>query len=278
MALSSQESGQVAQAGAWDLASDGYKMLKDWTLTYGKHGLEQIKLQPGARLLEVACGPGLLAMHAAQELQASVHAIDFSPAMVSALKENMKGAGTHLDITACVMDGTALDYPDACFDAIASVFGVFLFPQDKRGLAEMYRVTRPGGACVVVSWAQWPRTPGGPWLALMERDFPEGLPLPEMAGVRAMQTTEGMITSLGAAGFKDVCASEYSASMEMADPLQYMKPMEHNPFFQEIKPRFSEERWQAMFEAMPSFLREKYAQDDGKIVLSATAIIGVGHR
>ena len=42
------------------------------------------------------------------------------------------------------MDGEALDFPAASFDAALSVFGVILFPDAARGLAEMRRVVRPG--------------------------------------------------------------------------------------------------------------------------------------
>jgi SAM-dependent methyltransferase len=43
------------------------------------------------------------------------------------------------------MDGQALDLPDAAFDAVFSIFGVIMFPDWRKGLAEMARVTRPGG-------------------------------------------------------------------------------------------------------------------------------------
>ncbi len=48
------------------------------------------------------------------------------------------------NVDARVMDGQALALPDAGFDAVFSIFGVILFPDWRKGLAEMARVTRPG--------------------------------------------------------------------------------------------------------------------------------------
>ena len=52
------------------------------------------------------------------------------------------------------MDGQALQFDDATFDAALSVLGVILFPDAARGLAEMRRVVRPGGWVSVVTWTQ----------------------------------------------------------------------------------------------------------------------------
>jgi SAM-dependent methyltransferase len=52
------------------------------------------------------------------------------------------------------MDGQALQFKDATFDAALSVLGIILFPDAARGLAEMRRVVRPGGWVSVVTWTQ----------------------------------------------------------------------------------------------------------------------------
>jgi ubiquinone/menaquinone biosynthesis C-methylase UbiE len=52
------------------------------------------------------------------------------------------------------MDGQALQFNNATFDAALSVLGIILFPDAERGLAEMRRVVRPGGWVSVVTWTQ----------------------------------------------------------------------------------------------------------------------------
>ena len=76
-------------------------------------------------------------------------ATDFSPGMVACV-----AAAGLPNVETRVMDGQALDLPDASFDAAFSIFGVIMFPDWRKGLAEMRRVTRPGGYGVVapVGW------------------------------------------------------------------------------------------------------------------------------
>src|SRR3546814_13231114 len=58
------------------------------------------------------------------------------------------------NVEARVMDGQALALEDASFDAVFSIFGVIMFPDWRKGLAEMARVTRPGGQGVIVTWRE----------------------------------------------------------------------------------------------------------------------------
>jgi SAM-dependent methyltransferase len=59
-----------------------------------------------------------------------------------------------LGVDARVMDGHALDFPDAAFDAALSIFGVILFPDAAKALAEMRRVVKPCGRIALVTWTQ----------------------------------------------------------------------------------------------------------------------------
>jgi SAM-dependent methyltransferase len=57
------------------------------------------------------------------------------------------------DVETAVMDGMDLELPDDTFDVAASLFGLMFFPDHMRGLAELFRVTKPGGQAVVTTWA-----------------------------------------------------------------------------------------------------------------------------
>ncbi len=74
-------------------------------------------------------------------------ATDFSPGMVARI-----AAANLPNVEACVMDGQALTLEDLRFDAVFSIFGVIMFPDWRKGLSEMVRVTRPGGHGVITTW------------------------------------------------------------------------------------------------------------------------------
>jgi len=132
-------------ADFWDGTADQYiASAEPFTAQYCRDAVALAAIEPGMTLLDVATGPGALALAAAQA-GAMVTAIDFSQAMIDRLGERI----SDLPITAIQMDGQALDLPDAAFDRAASVFGVPLFSDWRAGLREMARVLKPVGRAVV---------------------------------------------------------------------------------------------------------------------------------
>jgi SAM-dependent methyltransferase len=103
---------------------------------YGARLVDLAGVASGMRVLDVAAGKGSSA-RPAQALGAQVLAGDLTPEMVDVLR------GHGLD--ARVMDGEALDVPDASFDRVLCGFGLFFFPHPERGAAEFRRVLKPGG-------------------------------------------------------------------------------------------------------------------------------------
>ncbi|OAP34557.1 ubiquinone biosynthesis protein UbiE [Sinorhizobium glycinis] len=131
----------------WDTAARHYeKSAHPFTARYAEAALARVPLTSEARVLDVAAGTGALALAAART-GAQVLATDFSPGMVTRI-----AAARLPNVEARVMDGQKLDLPDAGFDAVFSIFGVIMFPDWRKGLAEMARVTRPGGYGVVATW------------------------------------------------------------------------------------------------------------------------------
>jgi SAM-dependent methyltransferase len=126
-------------------------VFEPFTLQFADAAIAMLRLAPGQSVLDVGAGcrgAGLALTR--QGLR--VTAIDASPGMVERI--SARAAERGLAIEARAMDGQALQFADASFDAALSVLGVVLFPDARRGLCEMRRVVRPGGPVAVVTWTQ----------------------------------------------------------------------------------------------------------------------------
>jgi SAM-dependent methyltransferase len=116
------------------------------TGAYAEALLNAAGAAPGMRLLDVACGPGLVAA-AAVARGCAVEGVDFSAAMLGLARARVPKGVFH------EADAEALPLPDASFDAVVSNFGLHHFPFPARALAEIRRVLRPGGTFAATVWA-----------------------------------------------------------------------------------------------------------------------------
>ncbi|MBW3601184.1 MAG: methyltransferase domain-containing protein [Actinobacteria bacterium] len=140
---------------AWDrIAPDFDEFATPLALPLGEDALRRAGLRPGMRFSDVAAGSGALSLPAAR-LGAQVVATDIAPTMVALLEARARDEGL-ANLRARVMDGQALELDDDSFDVSGSQNGVSLFPDLKRGLREMVRVTRPGGRVLVVAFGPPP--------------------------------------------------------------------------------------------------------------------------
>src|SRR5215203_6812130 len=115
--------------------------------------IKRLNLQPGMRVLDVACGTGNLALPAARA-GATVTGVDIAPNLVEQARENAQREG--LNIQFDEGDAEALSYDDASFDAVVTMFGAMFAPRPDVTAAELKRVCRPGGFIAMANW-----TPSG---------------------------------------------------------------------------------------------------------------------
>ena len=124
--------------------------------------VEALALPPRARVLDLATGTGDLALLiAARHPDAEVLGIDPSPGMLAVARRKIAAAGREAQIQLLQGDAERLELADASLAGVSIAFGIRNVPDRLRALAEMARVTRPGGRIVILELAEPRRGPLG---------------------------------------------------------------------------------------------------------------------
>ena len=181
--------------------------------------LRRAELKPGARVLDVACGTGVVTRAAAEQVgpTGSVTGIDIAPDMIAVAKTIPAGGAP---ITWEEADAASLPLPGAFSDVGLCQMGL-MFMEDQAGaLGELHRVLRPGGRVVI-------NTPGRiqPLFSAMERAIAQNLDPALGAFVSAvfsMHDPSVLAKGLHRAGFADVESKEYTATFDLPGPAEFL--------------------------------------------------------
>jgi SAM-dependent methyltransferase len=111
--------------------------------------LDAARVGAGQHVLDLACGPGILAAAAVGRGALPV-GLDFSSAMIA------RARADHPGIRFEEGDAEALPFAERSFDAVVANFGIHHVPDPIRALSEARRVLRPGGGVAFTSWAAPP--------------------------------------------------------------------------------------------------------------------------
>lgn len=264
----------LAAPDAWNRVVDGY--VTDVAPVLAHYAAEALRLadvRPGMSILDVAAGPGTLAVQASK-LGAQVSAIDFSTEMIDRLQkrtalENLQG------ITAALGDGMALPFADASFDAGFSMFGLMFFPDRARGFAELLRVLKPGAKAVISSWVPMTNVP------LMAATFAViGEHLPDLMPAKpiplALSDPAACRDEMTAAGFVDVEITEHTASYTAPSTVELVTSFERsNAAIASLAARAGD-RWAAARAALLEKLTAQFGP--GQQTMSTTALLTSGAR
>ena len=142
------------QRYGWDKAADRYERYWAQQLEPAQRRvLELAALQPSERVLDVACGTGLVTFPAARAVGAdgSVLATDISEAMVTHVNTEAARQGIS-NVTAERMDAQASQSVEGAFDAVLCALGLMYVPDPVAALREMHRVLCTGGRVSVAVW------------------------------------------------------------------------------------------------------------------------------
>lgn len=136
-----------AAADIWSGAS--YERIAETFAPIHDRVVGALGITVGARVLDIACGTGGVALRAARA-GADVTGIDISVDQLAKARRSADEDG--LAIRFDEGDCQQLPYGDAEFDAVASAFGAIFAPDHERTAAELARVCRPGGRLALTAW------------------------------------------------------------------------------------------------------------------------------
>lgn len=202
---------------------DGYELnMGRWSRRLAVPFLDFAGASSAERVLDVGCGTGhLAAAVCAMAGVSEVHGVDLSPVYVEHAKRH--NADPRLDFR--VGDACALDYPDGAFDRVLSLLVLHFVPRAEDAIAEMRRVTKPGGVAGAAVWD----ARGG--FVANRLFFDTAAALDPKAGERRARNYSRPMTRPGelarawrAAGFRDVIEAVLCIRMEFTCFADYWAP------------------------------------------------------
>ena len=200
------------QRYGWDRAAEHYPRFWQAQLAPAQEALLALAgLRPGERVIDIACGTGLVSIPAARAVAPGGELLgtDISDAMVeSATAEAARAGIPHARFER--MGAEELAMPDGRFDASLCALGLMYVPEPPDAVREMRRVLRPGGRAVAAVWGARERCGwAGIFPVVDERVRSEVCPLFFRLG-----TGETLARTFSAAGFEDVETVRISTRLE----------------------------------------------------------------
>jgi ubiquinone/menaquinone biosynthesis C-methylase UbiE len=164
------------------------------------------------QVLDVACGPGLVACAFAPHAR-QVTGIDITPAMIEQARR-LQGEKQLKNLAWQVGDVLPLPFPEASFSVVLTRYSLHHFLHPEVVLAEMVRVCRPGGRVLVADVVLSPEKAQAynRMEKLRDPSHTHALTYPEMAGL------------IGASGLTNIQTRHYKVEMELENQLRASFP------------------------------------------------------
>lgn len=188
---------------------------------FGAETVARVRPGVGGRVLDLCCGAGASAIPAAHAVGPTgrVLGVDVAAPLLALARARAARLGLGNVEFRCA-DATRIDLPDASFDAVLCVFGIF-FAADMTGFAaRLWRLVRPGGTLAVTTWGAGLFEPATSvfWAEVAQLD---------PALVRAfnpwdeLTSATAVVELFAQAGIADATAQEVAATHRLDGPAQF---------------------------------------------------------
>lgn len=184
-------------------------MIGEWV----PHMLALVDLRSGEKVLDVACGTGVITRAAAEAVGTggSVTGVDISPDMLNLARKLNDGTFPAIDWHEC--DAQGLPFEDGLFDAVICQLGLMFIPDKVVALKEMNRVLKPNGRVAVMVWGAMEKCPGQ---TAMAKTWEKLFGAEQAAGFyrqHSMSDPQMLHSLLEAAGFCEIDVQQRTGTM-----------------------------------------------------------------
>ena len=175
--------------------------------------------RPGQRVLDVACGTGIVARQVAHLVgrQGTVVGLDLDPDMIDTGR--IAAAREGVEVEWRTGRAERLPFPDGGFDTVVCQFGLMFFADRHAALGEMHRVLRPGGHVVVSVWQGLDRHP---FHGALDEASRRHLGRSSVGAVFSLGDAAVVRGLLAEAGFHGIEIESRSITARHADPEEFL--------------------------------------------------------
>ncbi len=239
-----------------------FSMVANVVFNASENLAEELKIVPGERVLDVACGSGNGAISAARRAWDNVVGADYVPALLERGRE--RAAAERLNVEFVEADAQALPFADASFDVAMSIFGAMFAPDQHKAADELLRVVKPGGRIGMGNWC-----PDGS-VGQMFKTISKHAPPPPGIDSPLLWGTEGRLRELFGAGISDLRIERRVSRQPFLSADHYIEYF--RTYFGPTKTAFERvgpDGEQALYDDLKAFLEENNTAGDQAMVLEA---------
>ena len=153
-AMPTPDDAKARAAATYNAAADHYDdPANAFWARFGRMTVDRVGLAPGDRVLDACCGSGASAIPAAERVgpKGFVLGVDLAADLLELARAKARARGVaHTEFRVGDLLDPAL--PEAGFDAVVCVFGIFFVPDMASAVRALWRLVRPGGRLAITTW------------------------------------------------------------------------------------------------------------------------------